>query len=544
MAQIPFRVNLNAANFPFLSELGGQTIIIPGVDQTNPRQRDFAGTNESADLGIPQILYAHNVLPKGQGFTSIGFKQLISPFAGATDFDQAMEIRDIDENRFIFSPAQGKNYLYNANTGAWVQISPFAAGEWKGKRVTKSNINGRTFIFFENRAAYEYNSTTATLTLITFTGINSALVVGILASNNYNIVYSKDTISWSSLIDETDFVPSLSTGAGAAIPQDLKGEIIGALPISGGFMIYTTRNILSALYSNNTRFPWIFREVPNSGGVETIEHIGYESNLGFQYGWTSAGLQEISNTGAKVIQPEVADFIGAKRFEDYNIAADLFSVSNLGSQLKIKLALVDSRYLVISYGVSLGSYTHCIVYDIALKRWGKIKITHVDCFDYPYPNVFGSRTYGQLLGQTYDDLQGNSYYDLGVKQITVIKPKTRFGFLQQDGSVYIVDFAAAIASLDSILMLGKFQVSRTHHSDLQEVVTEMVHTSTNNFVLSVKRSLDGKTLLPRVLLSEFLNAPELRKHRGRVAGQNHTILYSGAFDLVSSVVTLFPTGYR
>ena len=45
-----------------------------------------------------------------------------------------------------------------------------------------------------------------------------------------------------------------------------------------------------------------------------------------------------------------------------------------------KVKLVASRYLVISYGVF--EFTHAIIYDLALKRLGKVKITHADVFEY------------------------------------------------------------------------------------------------------------------------------------------------------------------
>jgi hypothetical protein len=544
MAQIPFRINLNAAQFPFLTELGPQTIIIPGVDQTDPRSKAFSGSDESRDFGIPQIFYCHNVLPTGQGFMSVGYKEQVTGLPGAADFDQCMEMRDIDENRFLFSPARGRNYVWTANRGSWLSTNPVTPGTFLGRYVTRSNLNGRTFICYETTKVIEYDSTLDAFVDSVYLGITFSDIIGILASNNYNICYSKDTIFWSSLINELDFIPSLSTGAGQAIPQDLKGPIIAVLPISGGFIIYTTKNAVSAIYSNNVRFPWIFKEVANSGGIASPEHVTYEANLGTQYAWTSAGLQEVSIQGAKVIQPELTDFLGSKRYEDYDPSTFIFTSTNLGDVLNTKLALVDNRYLVLSYGVESGLFTYCVVYDSVLKRWGKLRITHTDCFDYPYPNRFGITTYGQLTPQTYADLLGTSYYQLSQQQLITAKAKTRFAFLQQDGTIKLVDFKFASVLDAGVCMFGKFQLTRTRFQTLQEIQVETVNDTDQDFVVRVHKTLDGKTLLPPVVPFLSLEENKYREYNCRIANKNFITEFYGTFNLTGVVLVVSPDGVR
>jgi hypothetical protein len=72
MAQISYRANLSAAIFPMTLARAGRSVIIPGPDQNFDRRVDPQGEQKSA--GIPQIIYAENVIPTADGYQSVGFR--------------------------------------------------------------------------------------------------------------------------------------------------------------------------------------------------------------------------------------------------------------------------------------------------------------------------------------------------------------------------------------------------------------------------------------------------------------------------------------
>ncbi len=125
MAHTRFRGALNAATFPLLASLQSRTVIQPQLDNNVRTSAKFYGTDESADYSIPQLMYCENVVPTAEGIMSCTYNQIIAALPGMSDFDQAITLRDADENNFLFVPGRGKNYIYTANSGTWSALDSF-----------------------------------------------------------------------------------------------------------------------------------------------------------------------------------------------------------------------------------------------------------------------------------------------------------------------------------------------------------------------------------------------------------------------------------
>lgn len=543
MAQNTLRGNLSAANVPLLSELMGRSIILPQHDQNYDKAVLASSTDADKDRGIPQVFYLHNYLPTGQGFQAVGYLKKCAEVVGATDFDQVMPIRNTDDNNFLFSPASGKNYVYRANAAAWKSVSPFPPGTVYGKtNISYAYINGETYICIQGQGVYKYDATTETLTPVTFAGLTMTAIKGILASSGYMLAYDDLYMYWSSAVDPLDFVPSLATGAGSGAPSDIKGFIVTALPISGGFIVYATGNAVGAQFSGNIRFPFVFKEVVGSGGVNSAEVVTYSANLAEHYAVTSNGLQKLDRVTATVIQAEVTDFIVAQRFEDFDTTLNQFVVSDLSSQLKYKLTLASNRFLVLSYGVST-VFSHALVLDTALKRWGKLRFQHVDCFEYTWPNLFGVRTYAQLSPQTYADLQGTAYKDLSTQQQITPKPKTSVAFLKEDGSVYTLDMSFTATVTDAVIVIGKYQFNRERLFTLQHVELENVELGDVISCYALP-SLDGKSFQAAVPLYATAVTGKVRRFNARTTGINQSVLVKGKTNLTSIIISYTRHGGR
>ena len=522
-----FTALLTAAEFPFVSSFLPRPVMIPGLDSAPHAPRSFTGAGDSHNPEIPQQFYGQNIIPTNEGLMSVGYEQVIPALVGAMDFDQVITLRDVDENTFLFSPARGKNYIYTQNSGAWASVNPF--GGWAFDLVTRSYVNGRTFVCYEKKNTYEYDTAAGTFNPVVFNGLIPADVDGIASSNNYNLTWSNITIRWSSLIDPLDFVPNINTGAGNAIPQDVKGPIRCVAAISGGFVLYTTKNAVAALYTNNVRAPFVFREISNAGGVQNPEQVTIDATLGYHYAWTTAGLQKISVNSAETLDPGAADFLAGRIFEEFNLSTLTLTITPQSLDIKVKVAFVSGRFVVISYGkqISPQVYTHAIVYDTILKRWGKLKINHVDCFSFPYPNLIGF--------------------------ITDTPPKRSVGFLQSDGTIQLLIMDYRTKQDQGVLLIGRFQLVRqkeiTHQGLELESLTQAYPP--NVYLL---RSVNGKAFEAPQQLQMVEDGGSYKRYGGPTysgngpapgrTGKNISYLLTGSFQLSTAIITVTRHGSR
>jgi hypothetical protein len=340
--------------------LHGRTVVIPGKDQQFNTQVLQNPVDEDKDKGNPQAYYFHNVMPTGWGLQSVGYTDRISGI-GSSEFDGIYVLRDIDENKFLFSPAGGKNYVFDGDVGS-------------------------------------------------------------------------------------------------GIPEDIKGKIVVCLPITNGFIIYCTKNAVGASFSQNVRYPFVFKEVESSAGIASMDHISWQDNANFHYAWTQAGLQKVNKSKAELVFPEISDFLASKKFETFNETTFTLEITKLTSQFKLKLAIIGRRYFAISYGIT--ELTHVLVYDVALKRWGKLKIDHVAVFEYSIPNLYGDITWDMLQDLTWDDLGDTTWDDLGSQVRTLEQAKETLAILAKDGSIVTVNFDQAHTNDDGILILGKISIRK------------------------------------------------------------------------------------
>lgn len=553
MAHQWMRVNLAASIFPFATELDGRSIVVPQYDQ-NYNYLDQL-QEPVKDRGIPQAFYMHNVLPTPQGYQSIAYDQLLPSMSGTpgtpTNFDTLFTLYETTpaSARFLFSPAAGINYVYDAAVGNWASVSPLPVGTVSSAvLVTISFVNGQTYIYYANYGCLVYDQVGKVMTPTTLGGLLATDILGLCAANGYNIAWDSDTIAWSNAENPVDFVPSILTGAGGGTPQYIKGKILFCLPISGGFMIYCEKNVVSATYTGNIQFPFNFAEVAGSGGAVSPELVSWDNNLGRHYAWTTAGFQALSRSSAELVFPEVTSFIAAQIFEDFDETTMLLNEQYLSQQLFMKVAVVAECYLIISYGVVTGVYTHALVFDLNLKRWGKLKITHVKAFEWQDPTLYGLITYGQLVNTTYGALVNITYGQLASNFQSETSAKQNIAFLQADGTVLVLDFSLANPASDGVLMIGKFQFQRNkfiihQRSDIESITPGLAF----NFIMFY--TVDGKTLqgpIPGtqlVIQNQGLN-PKVRRYGCRIHGQNVIPCFIGAFNFTSYLVDFTLGGDR
>ena len=520
MAQIQYRANLSAKDFSFLASKWGRTVIMKQLDQNFSRQI-VSAADPDKDIGIPQVYYCHNVMPNNGGFQSI-FYDLAVPTALQAG-GMSMIHWSVNTNNktaylaYVIQP-DGKTlsvYALRSTSEAWVYVTNVA---WSTsvtvEKVSSATVNGQTYVYIPYIGCYKYDPDANTFTLVTLTGLTATDVKGITAAYGYLIAYTRTQVAWSSTIDPTDFTPSLTTGAGGGSVQDAEGEITLCVHQIFGFVVFTAKNAVAAIYSGNARYPFNYRPVVGAGGCVDSELVGLDSESGNLYAWTSSGLQLVGAQQASLVQPEAANFIGGNVMEDFNDGTLEFQSYTIpqGSLLK-KLDVVANRYLIISYGVI--TLTHAIVYDIGMKRWGKLKIQHERIFTFLDPDV------------PVDE-----------------RARHNIAIFKENGTVYQVRMDIQNNQSNGTIILGKYQYIRNRLITLQEVDVENI-VDVNSCDVYCIPTLDGKTPLPPVKLTPIGPAgTQNPAYNARISCQNFSLLFQGAFDLDSLMLQFINNGRR
>lgn len=504
MAQLTYKIDLTSASFPLLSEKLPRTVVVPKQEK-------------EALYDTPQIYYAHNVMPTQLGYQAVSYQDKTAPVVSpGSVFSSLHLLRDISENKAYFShTSDGKNWVLLSPFYTWVETTYIPAASVPTAIVTTAHINGETYIYFAGVGCYKYIFASNTLSLVTLTTLVPSAILGIIASSGYLLAWSSTALAWSSTTNPTDFTPSAISGAGAASIQEAAGKLVTFAKLNNGLVVFTTANAIGVSYTGNGSFPFSFSEIKGSGGIASQEMVTYTGNAVNIFAYTTNGLQKISLAQAETILPEITDFLAGGVFEDFDEGNLTFSKVRLAADAVMvkRLHIVSNRYLIISYGVT--SLTHAIVVDLSRQRIGKLKLAHVQCFEF---NVLDPEV--------------------------IETPLLSLAFVQANGQVYIADFTSVSDTAVGILILGKYQYVREEYLQLHEISIEDIPL---NAVLTVYTSsnLDGKSasFFQVTRMSSPANSL-VRKYGFRRTALNHSILLKGSFDLVSGHIVFTLAGSR
>lgn len=566
MATQRFRLPLNNAAYPFVSTKAPRAVFIPGLDVAPRAARGFTGGQESIDYNLTQIIYGENFMPSGKGVKSVGYRQLIAPTVNE-DFDSIFALRDEDENTVLYSPAGGQNYIYDEGAGAWTS-DPIAAVysltidpalDPADSRVTYAYVDGFTFICFSRLKSDDmvpvdmslmyWDGTTQTLqppgALIANLPFPVGEIDGVAGAAGYLIVWSGITIAWApfngTAFDFTPYANGAYTGAGQQIPEDVKGNIRSIIPVSGGFIAFTDKNAIGASYvSQNILSPWIFREVPDAGGLESYEQATVEGTLGSIVAYTTAGMQRISINSAENIFPDLSDFITNRQIERYRFDLQELYQASTTLDFYVKVSDVGNRYVVISYGTFPGIYSYALVYDLALQRWGKLRMVHRDCFYYNYGVETAPLVYSMLGDVAYDNPLLTTYNATTQQSNAFTSAPHSLAFLKQNGEVLIANWSDQLRDTEdvAVIVLGRVQLSRSRNTQLNRVEIEGM-TSGKAYVVP---SYNGRTLEAAQELSVIESDEDYRLMGTLVDCKNFNVIIAGTFDLSSVLLESMPTG--
>lgn len=571
MAQFTFRLNVTAAQFPFISTQAGASVIVKNQDTYYATPNAFSGETADKNLGIPQMTFCENVMPVSYGIQSVGFDEATEPFAdGEQQGDQLFYLISSIGTRYLanLNRQNGKVFIYSPELTAWVLVFQVVPGI--PFEASVAIVKGRCFLYVRGMNSLAefvgFNTLTNTFSVIFLnpTAIADMSVFQcIVGANNYLILATTDalyyTIPDATVASTPDFTPSLGpTGAATEIPSVLRGLILICHPIPDGFMIFTTTSIVAAYYSNNIRFPWSYRELDGSAPITSLDAIGLDREGYPRYAYTTGGLLKLGKSSCTPQLQEATEFFGGAQYEYYDWATHSILTRITEDPINVGVAYIGGRWVVLSYGAVGESFTHAIVWDEHLRRWGKIAIAHVRAIEFfgvpseaqgtigsTYQDLLDANlTYQDLLDAnvTYADLGGTGFIgnpDLGLQYKSL-------GFMTSTGIVQLVNFDLANqGNGTSVAMIGRIQLTRGHRFKITDVWTENLNpgliTVPSNLAIIATKDMQNT----RKIVSGYLRSAEnsmVYYQFANCEGVNHTLRYEGDFDLSTVVVRGKQTG--
>lgn len=459
MAQVQFSANLLTQQFPYnFYELSNAV--------------EISSRLEKSGREVNQPYFADNVLPITDGFASIGFTEKVPSNA---------ELTNVQESFVLYGPGGRLALFASDNSTAWV-YDPQGA-EWSSielptanfSNITYATIREETYIFL-GTGLFHYNFETQTIDPVEVEGIEVAQVQGVTSAGGRLILWDKNRVYYSSPLEPTEFTPGLGTGAGFTGVEDLRGEIIACASLGKDFIIYSKISAVSARATDNPTFPFRFKEVQGSAGVNFARHIAHNTNVGAHIVWTNSGFQQVTVESAQYIWAELSNGI----IRGLQIRRDsLFGIPVIErtQSLDVKISFVSNRFLAVStISGKEESYFDCYILDTSLERWGKLSVPHSGFIEYVLPEVFNVYTYDDLEQDyyTYDDLDGTNiaYRDIGTsfQERPIVEQGTNLGIILPSGSVQAVSFAetgdfrgtdgSEFGALTPTLFLGRYKLVR------------------------------------------------------------------------------------
>lgn len=535
------KAKLTQAGFPFnFSEIAG-TVLAP-----NSLDQNLQASGEQVALEVPQAYFMQNVLPVARGLQSAHFARVLKPHTYPTYLEEVHTLRDASGSVALYSPAGGQNLIYTKSTGAWTAF-PLPA-ELAPSPVTVAHLKGTSYVCYEGTGVFTYDFTTDTFAQVTLLGVDPASVLGVCAANQYLLLYTGQYVAWSNPLNPLDFVPAVG-GAGQSAILANRSEIVVCLPVTEGFIVYTSYNAIFGSYSGNPNVPFYFREIPNSSGIESPEHATGESTGAGHVAWTSSGFMQVASKQAQLIWPELSSAIADGLYSVHG-SADYPTVMHKQS-LAVKVSTVGSRYYVVSVKdriSGVADYPVAYVYDLALDRWGRLDIPHIDFFEYRAPEFSAALTY-DMATATYDD------YLVSYTEARTAEPEkassfgTTFGCCNSLGAVHIVlsSNAKDLELLESTtsgaatpkVYLGRYRVVRptaVKWNQLQlstEALESTVVVYAHNLSGTVNRTLEP-----------VASSRSAGKWVGQLSGATISIKVQGKFLLTSLEFELLDAGSR
>lgn len=532
---IPARLPTTTTSFPWVStDFGPSTFQRQPADQFLPLGRPTDGIQDDRDLGIPSIIYMHNVLPTMMGFKSVQYKPLGEPIGQFLAWHQ-----------LSFSTGQ-IGYLFVKSSGYTVSVDgALVHGGLTLGDISVATHRGVVYLYSALRKAIYIVTPAGEFKLQTPIGVVLTDIKGIASIGPHLVLYTNDTLVRSSVTDPMDFAPSLSTGAGALAISAQTGNIVTIQsPTQSSAVIFTTGEAIQLTLQASPTSPFKMDKLAGVPGITRREDVIGSDKIVLK---TTSGYVSPDGKSTQVA-PDVWQFLTGSVMEDYigptglykiNAAGEYYSTDayeisdcvkvsvlnetelvtlRLLKPMKHSFCVVAERWMCWSYGLGCSStFSHVAVYDTQLKRWGKLRVKHTHVLNYQPSSAT------QPLG------------------IVIATPEGQLLTLVEDCGTYD---PSGNGPVDSVLLYGRLEHARGRDLTLYSVTVGFEYESTTGNSVKIFNSINGHTIANTLTPTNVAHYQGLKEYRLRCTGKGIGVALYGSFNLTSIQVEITAGGYR
>lgn len=215
---------------------------------------------------------------------------------------------DIGEWRDCTVPAL--DFSHSSSSVVWFTSTGYLLAAWQDKVFFSTALELFPEPFVGNTTTYQVGD----IVLIGgMQGTITAISAGAATLPPANQIYARTgytygVVTWTFEAVELDFEPSDLTGAGVKAIEGVQGEIIAALPLGAGFVLYCSGGgAIVGQASNAVGDPFVYKTHQQVGaisrhGPDVIAH-GVDQNM--HYAVTTRGLQAVTSTGVKPLDVQL-----------------------------------------------------------------------------------------------------------------------------------------------------------------------------------------------------------------------------------------------
>ena len=543
-----FTLALKDFDFPLVSKMRGISIVIPSLDQ---------------EKESPQPIWVENIMPTSGGINTVEYTEELDSTVVSNLVSEVPELTspDLRDSRiYTILTQEGDttyycvnnlyHFIYQPETNKWeVAENPTSlSNSTTGASVF--NYKGRSLIFHPSLGLISYVLVAGEFVKLVepLSGISPATIVSATSFGAYIIFADSNTIYWSSPLSGNtqgsvvEFNPGnlTLTGAGSSKALDLLGDILLLVGSPQGFYVYTEVNCIFAASTKQPSNPWFFSNVKNIAGGFNYNLVTHVNKAGIHFNWSDTGLVQVSQSEGQQQFPQITEFLTGTIWEDYNPSTKSIDVQK-GATFEVKLKFLNGRYLCISYGKYSFPKEYILVLDTALQRWGKLKVDHIDIFDFIPPKRIiqaGSEFQDNLVedgSDDYDQFLGFPYRTYLEKGYESNFRAMNIGILKPDFTTLNADFSEQTTQGDGLLIYGGISLTRSRLSQLNNIKLAGIYDP--SLLTPEVKTPDTSSLW----YSSFRDDLE-DDYKIQTVGKEHLLKLEGKFQLSTIVVSVTQLG--
>lgn len=331
-----------------------------------PENQGYTQSEDTPEKMPPILSYeGYNFLPTIYGYKSFfGINSTLNIAALTSRVDKILLFQKSDFNNYLIALCEDGIWWTDPTvvSSTWTHVvthavpTPPVHYNW-----TYCVIENNLYCYKEGTTLVHKVSSAFVFTNFTPSFLNMAGQKGIFRANGrLGFWDSANSVSWSDLAVLSDFTPSVTTRAGNATFNGVRGTIITILAQGDGFVIYTTKGIVGVRFSNDINMIWEANTITDTAGIAYPKMVTSGITDSEHYAFTNTGIKKVGVFNA---------LSKSHAFEE--ILTDTYDLLK-ESQSPVYLDFYAGRYLFLSvidntYIDGMVSFTYHTIDSVAVR---------------------------------------------------------------------------------------------------------------------------------------------------------------------------------